>query len=82
MKGSAVRFRPNPCNGLIRASDSRDSGCHHLFAGKLDKSKLGFGERAVMLAFRAVEGDYRDWNEIEAWASGIAHELRPPPPRH
>ena len=50
---------------------------HHLFAGKLDKSKLGFGERAVMLAFRAVEGDYRDWNEIESWASGIAQELRP-----
>ena len=49
---------------------------HHLFAGKLDKSKLGFGERAVMLAFRAFEGDYRDWNEIEAWASGIAQELR------
>ena len=49
---------------------------HQLFAGKLDKSKLGFGERAVMLAFRAVEGDYRDWGEIEAWASGIAQELR------
>ena len=30
-----------------------------------------------MLAFRAVEGDYRDWNEIEAWSSGIAQELRP-----
>ena len=48
--------------------------CSH---GKLDKSKLGFGERAVMLAFRVVEGDYRDWNEIEAWATGIAHELGP-----
>lgn len=50
---------------------------HKLFAGKLDKSKLGYGERAVMLAFRAVEGDYRDWSEIEAWASGIQEELRP-----
>ena len=40
------------------------------------KSNLGFGERAVMLAFRAVEGDYRDWSEIEAWASGISHDLR------
>jgi menaquinone-dependent protoporphyrinogen oxidase len=49
---------------------------HKLFAGKLDRSKLGFGERAVMLAFRAVEGDYRDWDEVEAWARGIAEELR------
>jgi len=49
---------------------------HKLFAGKLDKAKLGFGERAVMLAFRAAEGDYRDWHEVEAWARAIAGELR------
>jgi menaquinone-dependent protoporphyrinogen oxidase len=49
---------------------------HRLFAGKLDKGKLGFGERAVMLAFRAAEGDYRDWTDVEAWARGIAVELR------
>jgi hypothetical protein len=29
-----------------------------------------------MLAFRPVEGDYRDWDEIEAWARAIAGELR------
>jgi menaquinone-dependent protoporphyrinogen oxidase len=49
---------------------------HKLFAGKLDKGELGFGERAVMLAFRAAEGDYRDWHEVEAWAGAIAGELR------
>jgi menaquinone-dependent protoporphyrinogen oxidase len=49
---------------------------HKLFAGKLDKGKLGFGERAVMLAFRAAEGDYRNWDAVEAWARGIAGELR------
>lgn len=49
---------------------------HKLFAGKLDKGELGFGERAVMLAFRAAEGDYRDWHEIEAWARAITGELR------
>ena len=49
---------------------------HRLFAGKLDKSKLGFGERAIMLAFRAHEGDYRDWDEVAAWAKAIAVDLR------
>ena len=49
---------------------------HKLFAGKLDKGKLGFGERAVMLAFHAAEGDYRSWQEIEAWARAIAGELQ------
>jgi menaquinone-dependent protoporphyrinogen oxidase len=49
---------------------------HKLFAGKLDKGKLGFGERAVMLAFHAAEGDYRNWQEVEAWARAIAGELQ------
>jgi menaquinone-dependent protoporphyrinogen oxidase len=49
---------------------------HRLFAGKLDKTRLGFGERAVALAFRAAEGDFRDWGEIEAWAVEIAGSLR------
>jgi menaquinone-dependent protoporphyrinogen oxidase len=49
---------------------------HRLFSGKLDRSVLGFGERAVVLAFRAPEGDFRDWDEIEAWAREIAADLR------
>ena len=49
---------------------------HRLFAGKLDRSALGFGESAVVLAFRAPEGDFRDWDEIAAWAGEIARALR------
>ena len=49
---------------------------HRLFAGKIDKSKLGFGERAVMHAVRAAEGDFRDWDEIRGWAAEIAAALR------
>lgn len=45
---------------------------HRLFAGKLDKSKLGFGERAIVTALRAPEGDFRDWGAISAWADDIA----------
>lgn len=49
---------------------------HRLFAGKLDKGRLGFGERALVLAFKAAEGDFRDWAEIEAWAREIAESLK------
>ncbi len=48
---------------------------HHTFAGALDFSKLSFGERMMVRAVKAPEGDYRDWGEIDAWARGIAEEL-------
>lgn len=48
---------------------------HKVFAGKLDKSKLGFGEKAIMVAVRAPEGDFRDWKAIRQWAVEIADAL-------
>jgi menaquinone-dependent protoporphyrinogen oxidase len=49
---------------------------HRLFAGVLDRHRLGFGERALVAALRAPYGDFRDWAAIEAWARDIAAELR------
>lgn len=57
---------------ITAATGARD---HRLFAGKLDKSKLGFAERAIVIAFRAPFGDFRDWDEIEQWATSIADAL-------
>lgn len=48
---------------------------HRLFAGKLDKRRLGFRERVVVNAVRAPEGDFRDWDDIRAWAASIAETL-------
>ncbi len=48
---------------------------HRIFSGKIDKSRLGFGEKAIMIAVRAPDGDYRDWDEIAAWAGEIARSL-------
>lgn len=49
---------------------------HRLFAGALDKSKLSFGERAIIKAVRAPDGDYRDWEAIDTWVVEIADSLR------
>lgn len=49
---------------------------HRVFDGKLDKSKLGFGERAIVTALRAPEGDFRDWDDIAAWGEDIATALQ------
>jgi menaquinone-dependent protoporphyrinogen oxidase len=55
---------------IVRARD------HRVFPGLVEKRRLGFGERAMMAAVRAPEGDFRPWGEIETWARGIAAELR------
>jgi menaquinone-dependent protoporphyrinogen oxidase len=48
---------------------------HRTFAGKLDRATLGMGERLVSKVVRAPEGDFRDWDEIQAWAREIAGAL-------
>lgn len=69
--------RPNDSEAVnvddvLAATNAKE---HRVFAGKVDKSKLGFGERAVMRAVRAAEGDYRDWSEIRSWSEEIAAGL-------
>ena len=48
---------------------------HRVFAGDLDRARLGFGERAIVAAVRAPDGDFRPWADIEAWAREIAAAL-------
>ncbi len=49
---------------------------HVVFAGKLDRKVLSFWGRAIVTAFRAPYGDFRDWGEIRGWATQIAEELK------
>ena len=53
----------------IRPRDQR------IFFGALDYSRLSFAERMMAKAVRAPEGDFRDWEAIEAWAASIARDL-------
>jgi menaquinone-dependent protoporphyrinogen oxidase len=49
---------------------------HHVFFGVLDPGKLSFSERSLrkLPSAHAIlpEGDFRDWDEIQDWAYGIA----------
>jgi len=64
----------DPADGLAMAerSGARE---HRVFAGKLDRAKLGFGERAIVGMVKAPYGDFRDWSTIHQWAEGIAQSL-------
>ncbi len=57
---------------LIAAAGARE---HRVFAGRIDRSRLNLPERAVMRAVGGIEGDFRDWHEIRAWAREIAAAL-------
>ena len=46
-----------------------------LFEGKLDRSQLNRRERLAVRAVKAPVGDFRPWDEIEAWAEEIADAL-------
>jgi menaquinone-dependent protoporphyrinogen oxidase len=48
---------------------------HRVFPGKLDKGKLGLAERALVRSLRVPDGDFRDWDEVAAWAGEIADAL-------
>jgi len=72
---------PNELEELRALVKPRD---HRVFFGALEGSRLtgttGFFYRLARRSQAAreemPEGDFRDWKEIEAWAAGIAGELR------
>jgi menaquinone-dependent protoporphyrinogen oxidase len=73
---------PKDIAGLGREIAARD---HHVFFGAYDPAAepVGFLERTFRLvpdnAAILQAGDYRDWDEIDAWATAIAEELDPAP---
>jgi menaquinone-dependent protoporphyrinogen oxidase len=75
VREAAVPKEIGEFNPLIHARD------HHVFYGAFDPTKLSFTHRMVcsMPALKKllVEGDFRDWNEIDRWAESISTSLSP-----
>jgi menaquinone-dependent protoporphyrinogen oxidase len=63
---------PHDVGALVRLTGARD---HRLFPGRLEKSRLSFGERAMVTAMRVPVGDFRDWDAVRAWGDEIAAEV-------
>jgi len=63
---------PADLPGILEATHARD---HRRFAGKLDRKALSLPQRASLLVFRGLNGDFRDWADIRQWAEGIAQQL-------
>jgi menaquinone-dependent protoporphyrinogen oxidase len=67
-------IRPALVEELVTKTDARE---HKVFAGKLDRSTLGLTEMLPVRLAGGREGDWRDWQAIDEWASGIANALQP-----
>jgi len=72
--GEPAKPADNPVDiiKILEATKARD---HQIFTGKLAKKHLSFPDRAVVSAIRAQEGDFRDWAQIRAWATGVGDAL-------
>ena len=69
---------PQPIDPLaeVNATKTRlGARDHRIFTGRLDRSSLGLVERAMTSAVKAPAGDFRDWDDVEDWAAGIASAL-------
>lgn len=45
------------------------------FGGRLQRDALGLAERALVAMIEAEPGDFRDFDEVDAWAARVAADL-------
>lgn len=58
---------------IVEATNARE---HAIFNGRIERSRLGFAEKAIVVALRVPDGDFRDWPRVRAWATEVAAALK------
>ena len=58
----------------LRLARPRD---HRIFPGRLERAGLDVGERLMVTALRAPEGDFRPWDAAAEWGASIGRALAP-----
>mgnify|MGYP003494368621 FL=1 len=54
---------------------SASAGERVVFGGTIDKQVLSFRERSLLAVVRAKEGEYTQWDDVQAWATAVAQRL-------
>ena len=67
---------PEGMTELLEAVLPRD---HTVFPGRIVRSGLRLGDKAIAAALNAPEGDFREWTAVEAWAERIHEALTESP---
>jgi menaquinone-dependent protoporphyrinogen oxidase len=63
---------PADADDIVAATGAAE---HRIFGGQIVRDRLSLPERAMVRALRVPEGDFRNWDDINAWAAGIADTL-------
>jgi menaquinone-dependent protoporphyrinogen oxidase len=63
---------PDDVAAIASATAAREARC---FVGSLDRSGLGLSERALVALTHAEDGDFRDFDDVRAWAAAVAEGL-------
>jgi len=69
LEGIDAGIEPDVVAHLVEVTNAR---AHHVFAGRLDRADLKPLEKLVAASVHAPEGDFRDWQDVQAWADEIA----------
>jgi len=70
--GEPPKPEPTDAVDVAEIEGATQARSHRVFTGRIDRHGLGFAERAVVAALRVPDGDYRDWDEIAAFAREVA----------
>jgi menaquinone-dependent protoporphyrinogen oxidase len=76
----------DPCRKLVQSMEEDSADVtrirrhievrdHRVFAGKLDPHALGVAQRASLLVFPGMSGDFRNWETVTERAKDIAADL-------
>lgn len=68
-----MRKEPKEIAGFRETIRPRD---HRNFAGAIDRTHWSLVGNLFLKALGGRYGDHRDWRDIDAWADGIARQLR------
>jgi menaquinone-dependent protoporphyrinogen oxidase len=75
--GDPARPETDPVDVATVQAEAKARG-HVVFAGRVDRKRLGFAEWAIVAALRVPDGDFRDQGAVRTWATEIATELATP----
>jgi menaquinone-dependent protoporphyrinogen oxidase len=75
MTGPAEARDDTPPDATTAIAERFEAVDWQSFPGKLDRDRLGPIEKMMIRAVKAPDGDYRDWDAIDLFATSIAGVL-------